>query len=353
MATNIEWTEETWNPVVGCSKCSPGCENCYAERRAYRLAMTSKKCYEAKGKPKPFGLYKYEKVVTMFRKWTGEISCDEKALEVPLHWKTSRKIFVVSMGDLFHPGVPFEFIDKVMAVIWESACRRNGHTYQILTKRHAGMMEYYNSRPWSRVAPILKSKYGRNWGGGQLAYPENLWLGVTVCNQKEADEKIPTLLQIPAAKRFLSIEPMLGAVDLNLATRCDRNCSEYQNAECPGTSGLCIMQPKLDWIIVGGESGPGARPMKPDWARGIRDQCQAADVPFFFKQWGEWLQVVYKSDEYYKLKCHNKEAGAFHPNSGFVKNCFCAICEAPGFYRVTKKAAGCLLDGVEHKEMPG
>ena len=264
MSTKIEWTDETWNPVVGCQKVSEGCQNCYAEKMARRLACMGKK--------------KYMPVVHWVNDgqpshWTGAIQTDEAALLVPQRWKNPRRVFVVSMGDLFYESVPFEFIDQVFAIM--ALCPQ--HTFQVLTKRPERMREYLTT-------PMRLEEIYLWWNSYSGTSPEaqgwplpNVWLGVTAENQEQADKRIPVLLSTPAAKRFVSIEPMLGPVDLhNLGWGPHGGAVAWQNKEGR----------KLDWVIIGGESGPGARPMQADWARSVRDQCQAAGVPFLFKQWG-------------------------------------------------------------------
>ena len=238
--TKIEWTDKTLNPVTGCTKCSPGCANCYAE------AMVKRFMFPKRGNRRDFGVLTHP-----------------NELEKPLRWKKPRKIFLCSMGDLFHEDVPFEFIKKVMDIILQTP----RHTYQILTKRPERMVDF------SKKCHI----------------PSWTWLGVTVCNQKEADEKIPVLLNaytvVPKISiRFVSIEPMLEPITL---TQLHYDGLTEINA-LSGTHG--VIRPhggtcnKLDWIIVGGETGSNARPMNPDWARAIRDQCRASETPFFFKQ---------------------------------------------------------------------
>jgi protein gp37 len=237
--TLIPWADHTINPIVGCSKCSPGCERCYAEKFAARLAKN----------PNPKVAAKYAGVVKD-GKWTGKINYDPSALD-NLPSKPSR-IFVCSMGDICH-----ENFDAQLDIYFRFA--KSPHTFLLLTKRP----ERFN---------ILRN------AAGPLP---NVWLGVTVCNQQEADEKIPILLNTPAAKRFVSIEPMLGPVDLSKWLTCA--CNEYWPGQ--GHPEDCPTQ-KLHWIIVGGETGPGARPMEADWARAVRDQCKEARVPFFFKKMG-------------------------------------------------------------------
>jgi len=211
-ASRIEWTSATWNPVTGCTKISPGCKNCYAERMALRL--------KAMGQPN------YRNGFTL--------TLHPHVLDVPLHWKKPRMIFVNSMSDLFHEGVPLEFIRQVFGIMR----RADWHTFQVLTKR-SGRLRELNT---------------------QLDWPANVWMGVTV---ETADYlgRIDDLRATDAAVKFISFEPLLGPID-------------------------SIDFDDIDWAIVGGESGPGARPMQKPWVTSIKDQCTAAGVPFFFKQWG-------------------------------------------------------------------
>ena len=253
MGTRIEWTEETWNPIVGCSKCSPGCKHCYAERMALRQASMA---LEKSASPDVTrGQGRYVAVIGPDGKWNGATAIDKgedinSELCKPMRCKKPRRFFVCSMGDLFHENVLDYEIEQVCRVQYHAP----QHNYIWLTKRPDQMRDF-----------ILD--YFGNDGPG-----ENVWCGVTVCNQEEADEKIPILIDIPADVRFISIEPMLDLIDLQYPT-------------FNGADSLHSL-PGLNWVIVGGESGPGARPMHPDWARKIRDQCADAMVPFFFKQWG-------------------------------------------------------------------
>jgi protein gp37 len=210
--SGIEWTQATWNPVTGCSKVSQGCQNCYAERMARRLSAMGHPNYR-----------------------TGfSVALHPQMLEAPLRWRQSRLVFVNSMSDLFHDDVPVAFIRQVFATM----CLARQHTFQILTKRSNRLLQ---------LAP-------------QIAWPTNVWMGVSVENQ-DAARRIGDLRQVPAALRFLSLEPLLGPLG---------------NLDLDG----------IHWVIAGGESGPGARPMDPEWVCEIRDQCNAEGVPFFFKQWG-------------------------------------------------------------------
>jgi protein gp37 len=241
--TKISWTDASWNPVAGCTPVSPGCLNCYAAKMAHRL--------EAMGQAKYRGLT----IGSPDSGFNGTVRCDEEALTIPLRWRKPRRIFAPSMGDLFHKAVPFEFIDRVFSAM--APCPH--HTFQVLTKRPERMAEYFGNA--NTPTPYKK-------------FP-NCWLGTSVEDQARADERIPWLLKCPAAVRFLSLEPLLGPVDLDKALGCGDSTHRGQgNAKCDG----------IDWVIVGGESGPGARPFNYDWARSIRDQCRAAGVAFFMKQ---------------------------------------------------------------------
>jgi protein gp37 len=245
--TKIEWTDKSWNPITGCSPVSEGCRNCYAKRMANRLR----------------GRYGYPKDEP-FR-----VTFHPDRLDEPLRWKKPSRIFVVSMGDLFHKDVDHFKIAK----IWNIAHQCQKHIFLFLTKRPDRLKSWTLVK--SEVAHIPPI-YGEIW-------PNNCWLGVSVENQKTADERIPILLQIPAAKRFVSVEPMLGQVDIKSYFP---GTVWYGFRESP--SGVKIIQ-GLDWVCCGGETGPGARPMHPDWVRSLLNQCQVAGVPFFFKKWGDWF----------------------------------------------------------------
>jgi protein gp37 len=263
--TKIEWADATWNPVIGCSKVSAGCENCYAERVAGRLANI------------PATHDAYSKVVwwmhntdgSGFFQWNSIIAFNKAVLDKPLKWKKPRRIFVCSMGDLFHESVPNEWLDRVFETMRMSATGiySRDHVYMILTKR-PGRMAAYLKR--------LKANKGPDFTRWPLHF---VWLGVTVENQDQ-DWRIKELLKIPAAVRFVSVEPMLGPVDL-AGDEGGHNFFPFENEQ--GT-----ITPGLDWVICGGESGPGSRPMQSDWARDLRDQCEVAGVPFFFKKHGDW-----------------------------------------------------------------
>ena len=210
--SHIEWTEATWNPVTGCTKISQGCKNCYAERLAHRLHR--------------MGLQRYSNGF--------EVTLHPDVLDLPNTWKKSKLVFVNSMSDLFHPDVPFDYISRVFEVM--VGCPQ--HTFQVLTKRSARLME---------LAP-------------RLSWPTNVWMGVSVEDSRVRD-RIDDLRNVPAHIRFLSIEPLIGPLEhVNLSD--------------------------IHWVIVGGESGPRARAMQPEWVESLYRQCRTAAVPFFFKQWG-------------------------------------------------------------------
>ena len=292
--TKIEWTEYSWNPVTGCTPISEGCQNCYARRMANRLRG---RCgYPA---DEPF-----------------KVTLHKDRLEEPLRWKKPRRVFVCSMGDLFHEDVHRWMRFEVMDIILQA----KQHTFLILTKRPANMKEFFE---W------YYSKAGRT-----IETIKNLWLGVTAENQQRADERIPILLQIPAAVRFISVEPMLGPVDL-LSNDYLGGCINCEVClDNPETCINCAQDRKIDWVICGGETGPGARPMHPDWVRNLRNQCQEAGVPFFFKQHGEWL--------------HKTQGIDFHEGHKYY-----VWPDESMSFRVGKKAAGRLLDGRTWDEMPG
>jgi len=269
--TGIQWTEATWNPLVGCTAVSPGCDHCYAAR-------------EASGRLSQLPLYSGLARAGVF---TGEVRLVSDRLDQPLRWRRPRRVFVNSMSDLFHDAVPDEFIVEVFARMWWSP----KHTFQVLTKRHGRLR--------SLLSQIEEQLRQRETDLGLVDCPTplrwplpNVWLGVSVENQKWADIRIPALLDTPAAVRWLSCEPLLGRIDLTqwLSPRRAEWGEPY--AEPTSPAGLVvrdlILRPGIDWVVVGGESGPAARPMHPDSARLLRDQCTAAGVPFFFKQWGEW-----------------------------------------------------------------
>jgi protein gp37 len=254
--SKIEWTEATWNPVTGCTKVSPGCDHCYAETFAERWRGIPGHAYER----------------------GFDLTLRPARLDQPLRWTRPRRVFVNSMSDLFQDGVPDEFVAKVFGVMAAAP----QHTFQVLTKRH-GRMRSLLQRDEFREAVFLSNNRDQGDVLGDRWPLPNVWLGVSVEDQKWANIRVPALLDTPAAVRWLSCEPLLGPVDL---TWCDGvNALERDWIGGPG-GGSGAPHPFVDWVVVGGESGAGARPMDPTWARRLRDDCTAASVPFFFKQWG-------------------------------------------------------------------
>lgn len=341
--TKIEWTDATWNPITGCSVISPGCTNCYA----MKLAGTRMKHH-----PSRAGLTVDSKAGPV---WNGQVRFNEEWLTQPLTWKRPRMIFVCAHADLFHESVSDEWIDRVFAVM----ALAPQHTFQVLTKRSKRMREYFGkvrhegglcdsmSIIWQRAQEIAIDHSLLHRYQPKISVLPNVWLGVSIEDQKRADERIPDLLATPAAVRWLSMEPLLGAVTLNRATVMVSPGVELPVEWVPP---LC----QLDWVVLGGESGSNARPMHPDWARSIRDQCAAADVPFHFKQWGEfethydrqkddpdWRQcgTVQRLDP--KGQWLNLDGGCGFHGERLVR-------VSP----VGKKRAGRLLDGVEHNGYP-
>lgn len=258
-------------------------------------------------------------------RWTGKILPVIDNWEEPLHWKKPRRIFVNSMSDLFHDGVEDWVIRKLFSVM----ARCPQHTFQILTKRPARMRNFfaYSLLDIGAAANERLTRTQLQLGMGVTCnWPlPNVWLGVSVEDQATADERIPMLLQTPAALRFISAEPLLGPVDLNRIPG-ENQCLWDVLAGRNLYNGRQV--PRLNWVIVGGESGSGARPMHPDWARSLRNQCNSAGVPFFFKQWGEWLPGDQRS------RHHD------------------AFPEGSEFRRVGKKTAGRELDGTDWNQYP-
>lgn len=349
--TGIEYGQVAWNPVTGCSKVSEACINCWAERMSKRLAG---RCGYSKDNP-------------------FKVTMHPERLEEPLKWRKPRTVLVSFMGDLFHEDVDVKTLATVFGIM--AACPH--HTFMVLTKRPADMARFFeelttrangksmmevflgDDTNW-RCRHILRAAALRATGNGRVATQDlegwpipNIWLGVTAENQARADERIPILLQIPAAKRFVSIEPMLGAVDLTKISLGPNGhgLTFYHNSLNGWSTGYNAETHKqkvsrndqfsrLDWVICGGETGPGARPMHPDWVRSLSDQCIAAVVPFWFKQWGEYCAPSQMPPETYRV-------WDYHHGS---ENCWKD--DDPSPWKVGKKKAGRLLDDQEWQQMP-
>ena len=238
------WWDKSWSPVTGCSPISEGCRNCWAERMARRLA----------------GRYGYPEAPHHF-----DVTLHPDKLDQPMRWKKPRRVFVCSMGDLFHRDVPLSAIAQVFGAMEDT----QRHTFQVLTKRPDRMMEYAGKWWW--------------WMYGDWGLP-NVWLGVSTENQEQADKRIPDLLQTPAAVRFVSVEPMLGAVDLSDYLGFCLDCDAYMALHHEHGDLYHDDGPRLDWVICGCESGPNRRPMELEWALDLVRQCDAAKVAVFVKQ---------------------------------------------------------------------
>jgi protein gp37 len=300
--TKIEWCDETINPIIGCNKISPACDHCYAEIMANRLTgIDSTRHY-------------YSQVINK-KHWNGITVFRSNELLKPFKWKKSKRIFVVSMGDLFHESVPFEIIDKIITVI---ACNQQ-HIFQILTKRPERALEYFNWKEpdWAnpgmredqRIRYYCYHNHDVDISHLDWHWPlQNLWIGVTVEDQ-ERTKRIDELIKIPAVIHFISVEPILEHIDLEKwLSPCSYYCShseadfaaytssdEFSQFDEIQRSTECALfylnnhrpeQSKIDWVICGAETGNKARLMDPKWVRSLRDQCHKANVPFFFKKWG-------------------------------------------------------------------
>jgi protein gp37 len=326
--TKIEWTDHTFNPWIGCTKVGPGCDHCYAEN-----------------------LMDTRMGVAVWGPGNSRVRTKEANWKMPLRWNAQadafmaqhgrrQRVFCASLADVFDNEVPVEWRRDLLDLIaatpnldWLLLTKRIGNAQRLHAEAYLD-----SARPW----------------------PENVWLGATIVNQAEADRDIPKLLEVPARVRFLSMEPLLGPVELNgheyslalglgegidwLTGHISQHSSIFGGHTAPWTTRDCYefpkdaREPRVHWVIVGGESGPGARPMHPDWARSMRDQCKAAGVPFLFKQWGEWMPTIRDGDTvklvFEKGAPHGPDQPAFHEWP-----------DGTGAARVGKKAAGRLLDG--------
>lgn len=390
--THIEWTDATWNPITGCSVVSPGCANCYA----MKLAGT-----RLKDIPSRQGLTRASKAGPV---WTGEVRLNEEWLDQPLRWSRPRRIFVCAHGDLFHESVPDEWIDRVFAVM----ALAPQHTFQVLTKRTDRLRRYLGEPGSHRVRARFAAIHSaaRRIGGEMPSafwFMQHIWLGFSAEDQPRFNARWADMKHVTRfGPRWASLEPLLGPIDLQVSHDwCDLCGGTGMLARwpkgrchvCRGKGRVAIMgpperhfYPALDWVVVGGESGPGARPMHPDWARSLRDQCAEAGVPFLFKQWGAYkpAQPVYWEDDPIAADAFVKanygpdekvedwdlsaadavdylkdfpdlgvlyrngyfyDGAEFQPTPGRAAGCW-------WMERVGKKAAGRLLDGVLHDGFP-
>jgi protein gp37 len=308
MSSKIEWLAgpdgsqgEVWNPVVGCSRVSAGCDHCYAMGVAHR-AMQSAHAGLTKLRPKDASRPGVD--------WTGEVRCLPERLSVPIGWRKPRRVFVNSMSDLFHPAVPFTFVAAVFGVM--AACPQ--HTFLVLTKRPERALEFFEwlskAADWNRETPLgwclahaANHLAGEQWSravekaGFEADLGDDPWplhgvhLGVSAEDQPTWDERVPLLLQCPAAVHWVSVEPQLGFIDTCYGTDArerDIDCREGPWSQVPFGA-------RLGWLVVGGESGPGARPFKVEWARSIISQCIGDQVPVFFKQGGSLMACPHDS----------------------------------------------------------
>ena len=377
--TKIEWARHpatglgaTWNIVTGCSVVSPGCTNCYA----MKLAGTRLKHH-----PSREGLTVDTKAGPV---WNGTVRFNEQWLLQPMAWKKPHGIFVAAHGDLFAEGITDDQLDRIFAVM----ALTPQHIYYVLTKRPERMRAYLSApHRDAKWLEAIRSLSDNEWDEVFASTPlPNVWLGVSVEDQARANDRIPILLDTPAAMRFISAEPLLGPLDLTQIRRPssptdrlypnDLGATYWVNA-ITGTMGVLTekrgrftydkqVSACLDWIIAGGESGSGARPSHPDWFRGLRDQCTAAAVPFFFKQWGVWHEAVTDwrdpdgnhhqadPDNYEDLQLFDPKTDKLISVNGalFTPQTLPPDIPARLIERIGKKAAGRPLDGIEHTAWP-
>lgn len=282
ISEGLYW-DKPWSLVSGCTPCSPGCKHCWALAMERRFYSTECKGFDGRRK----------------------VGTHPERLDIPL--KRKKPTVFACWNDLLHEDVPQGFIWDALEIMAQASW----HIFLLLTKRPKRLLT---------IRPFPKP---------YLSNAPNIWLGCTVCNQAEADEKIPILLQIPAAVRFLSIEPMLGPVKISKYLCSPASCEDW--GLCHGNHrNICSQSGKIGWVVLGGESGPGARPMNPDWVRSVRDQCVSAGVPFYFKQWGEWGPTVHRD--------WTEKEQVWMDNTNM--------------FRMGRKYTGRLLDGKEYNELP-
>ena len=368
-----KYWDQSWSPIRGCSHTSPGCDHCWAERFAARFSGTSPnlrrgefhKHGEDRGRKIKAPFSGFAHMTRTGSRWTGRVQLIESELTKPMHWKTPNIVALNWMGDLFHEKVPDEAIDRVFAIM--ALCPQ--HKFLVLTKRAKKMQEYLDTSTHIRVnriidaihkSPRFRFPVGRSFPRYCEAWPlPNVILGVSIEDQQRADELIPDLLATPAAMRWVSAEPMLGTINLARYLPHDADYEEHTASnsgkfqwkcrKCgrvtQGAERRCVtvamMSAALGWVVCGGESGLGARPMHPDWVRNLRDQCQVAGVPFLFKQHGHWLHESQFGADGDKPTVGNTGCSELHTWSDGTHS-----------YPVGKTAAGRLLDGRTWDELP-
>jgi protein gp37 len=306
--SKIEWTDATWNPVRGCTVVSEGCRNCYAMQVAARFNGQGQ-AYEDLAYRNDSGAH-----------WTGKVKLIDEHLQDPLRWKRPRRIFVNSMSDLFHESIPDEWIERIFQVMFTA----NHHIFQVLTKRPERMLDWISRSAFLSNDPL-----------------PNVWLGISAEDETTFLKRAPLLIKTPAAVKWLSLEPLLGPM----------NFEAFSTFFYTGWT-EAPFDDVIDWVVVGGESGARARPMHPDWARYVRDKCVEANVPFFFKQWGEW-----DGGGVFGSECDDpcgRDVKAL-PGGALTGTDWEPGSHLKGsqtIHRVGKKAAGRLLDGREWNEYP-
>jgi protein gp37 len=348
--TKIEWTDATWNPITGCSVVSPGCTNCYAQQ----LAGT-----RLRNHPSRAGLTRESAGRHV---WNGQVRFNVEWLDEPLRWRRPRMIFVCAHGDLFHESVPDEWISAVFGIMAAAP----HHTYQVLTKRPERAYAWFARMKDASTAQgylheAVKSRMGydnpRRPAVNITRWPlPNVWLGVSVEDQRRADERIALLIATPSAVRWISAEPLLGPIEFRWKPYAhEATGEEYRDyLERVGSVDQYEALRKIDWVVAGGESGHNARPMHPDWARSLRDQCFAAGVPFFFKQWGEYATLEQSGLDLNECYAKSKFGGwvELDGKHSIGEGAYPLDTGAEHVFGLGKKHSGRLLDGVEHNAYP-
>lgn len=354
--TKIEWCDHSFNPWVGCTKISPGCDNCYAERWACRFgtvgwgAKANRRKTSAQNWRQPIQWNRQAEIqFNAWERFKTDYNLSDSEMIVRGFIKPRRpRVFCGSLCDVFDNAVPdewrvelFELMSTTPHLDWLLLTKRIGNVMEMLERCAIKIESHPDWSDEGNPPHAALRDWLANWFLLRLA-PKNIWLGATICNQEEADRDIPKLLATPAAVRFVSMEPLLGSVDLAQA------CAKYHWTDGDGVE--CVAMPRhLDWVIVGGETGKHARPLHPDWVRNLRDQCRSAGVPFCFKQWGMWAPAEALIDELI-----GDFAEAWIRGDGFVIEGgeVDFFGDDAVLYRTGKKSAGRLLDGHVWDEVP-